>query len=142
LHSGIVGIGCDLVRISRVERLLTRYGDKFMRRAFHESEIAVMRAATSPGAAAQFAASRWAVKEAVYKAMGGQWRLRFPDVYVRHHDASRRPVLAFDGDTATRFHALCGGTAAQHHVSISHEDQYAMAHVILTTACESSKAMK
>jgi holo-[acyl-carrier protein] synthase len=117
--------------VARVERLLSRYGDKFMRRAFHESEIAVMRAATSPGAAAQFAASRWAVKEAVYKAMGGQWRLRFPDIYVRHQDKSRRPVLAFDGDTAVRFHALCG--AAQHHVSISHEDQYAMAHVILTT---------
>lgn len=124
-------MGCDLVRVARVERLLNRYGERFMRRAFHESEIAVMRASTSTSAAARFAASRWAVKESMFKAIGGQWRLRFPDVYVKQ-DAMRRPALAFAGDTAARVDAHCGGAGATHFVSISHEDQYAIAHVILT----------
>ena len=125
----IVGIGCDLVRVARVERLLSLYGDKFLRRAYHASEIAVVQQAQSREAAARYAASRWAVKEAVFKAVGGQWRLRFPDVYVAPIDAgSRRPALRFDGDTALRMAAAGVG---EHFVSISHEDQYAMAQVVL-----------
>lgn len=117
------------MRVARVERLLSLYGDKFLRRAFHASEIAVVQQSQSREAAARFAASRWAVKEAVFKAVGGRWRLRFPDVYVAPLDASsRRPALRFDGDTAVRMAAI---GVAEPFVSISHEDQYAIAQVIL-----------
>jgi phosphopantetheine--protein transferase-like protein len=130
VSGGVFGIGCDLVRVARLQRLLEgRFSERFLKRAFHESEIACVRAQLRQARgeeAAQYAASRWAVKEAVFKAIGGQWRLRFPDVYVE--SVERRPTLRFAGATLQRMQAA-GVTA--HFVTISHEDQYALAHVVL-----------
>ena len=36
----IVALGADLVEIARVERLLSRHGERALRRLFHEEEVA------------------------------------------------------------------------------------------------------
>lgn len=123
----VVGIGCDLVQISRIERLLRLYGDRFLRRAFHRSEIAQLQATRDAAAAAQFAAARWAVKESVYKAVAGQWRVQFNEVYIVRGER-REPRLAFDGQTARRMLEL---GVERHFVSMSHERHYALANVVL-----------
>jgi holo-[acyl-carrier protein] synthase len=60
----IVGVGVDLVRIDRIGRLLDRYGERFGRKVFTPTEW------TESGGRASHLAGRFAVKEAVLKALG------------------------------------------------------------------------
>jgi holo-[acyl-carrier protein] synthase len=53
------GIGCDLTHIPRVARLLSKFGDRFLNRAFHAEEIARYRSFSNPEQAAAFLAGRF-----------------------------------------------------------------------------------
>src|SRR5262249_58946396 len=68
----ILGLGMDLCEVDRVERLLQRDREHFLRRVFGEAEIAYCEARRRP--APHFAA-RFAAKEAFLKAVGTGWRL-------------------------------------------------------------------
>ena len=63
-----VGVGIDLVRVSRVAASLAQFGERFLRRVFTEAEIAY--ATSSPGLTAERLAARFAAKEAAIKALG------------------------------------------------------------------------
>lgn len=63
----IIGIGTDLIDIKRVEDLISRHKDRFMRRVFTSVEITT--ALTLSRSAASFA-KRFAAKEAFVKALG------------------------------------------------------------------------
>lgn len=56
-------IGIDIVVISRVEKMIQRWGDKALKRFLNEDEIALVQ---KPSTAAGF----WAAKEAASKAIG------------------------------------------------------------------------
>jgi len=56
-------IGVDIVVISRIERLIEKYGDKALKRFLTPKEIKLVK---SPSTAAGF----WASKEAASKAIG------------------------------------------------------------------------
>jgi phosphopantetheine--protein transferase-like protein len=64
----LVGIGTDIVDVGRFDRLLARRGSTFVDRWFSDAEVAECRRA--PRCAEAFAA-RFAVKEAVWKSIGG-----------------------------------------------------------------------
>ena len=135
--SAFVGIGCDLVKVSRIQRLHMLYGERFLARAFNEREIEHFRSLrANDKRATEYLAARWAVKESLYKAIGGRWRLRFPDVYVARNERGT-PQLVCEGDTAHRLSEL--GVGAMH-VSITHETDYALAHVMLERAAGASEA--
>lgn len=88
------GVGVDITHIQRVAASYRRFGDRFLARAFHPAEVARFKAllgaptpagtadATPEAAATAFLASRWAVKEAVHKALQGRHRLLFPEMEV------------------------------------------------------------
>ena len=57
-------IGIDIIEIERVERALSRFGDRFLRRVYTKLEVAFCR-----GRANELAA-RFAAKEAVMKVLG------------------------------------------------------------------------
>jgi holo-[acyl-carrier protein] synthase len=61
------GIGIDVVQISRMREVISRWDQRFLRRVFTEGEIAYCRARRDP--APHFAA-RFAAKEAGLKALG------------------------------------------------------------------------
>lgn len=63
----IVGIGTDLIEITRIERSVARFGDGFLQRVFTPDEIAYCQ--RKKHAAESFAA-RFAAKEAAAKALG------------------------------------------------------------------------
>ena len=75
-------------------------------------------------------AARWAAKEALHKALGGALRVRFRDVCVRAA-ASGAPELQLDSDAEQRVAALGGGAV---HLSLAHEGDYALAHVVVERA--------
>ncbi len=64
----IVGIGVDTVDMERVKRLVKEYGQRFMDRVFTEGEIEY--ALRSVVRSHERLAGRFAIKEAVMKALG------------------------------------------------------------------------
>lgn len=64
----ILGIGNDLVQLSRIQRILEQYPHKFLHKYFLESEITY--AQKTPHRMAEKIASCWAIKEATAKALG------------------------------------------------------------------------
>jgi holo-[acyl-carrier protein] synthase len=128
----IAGIGVDIVDIARIQALLDRYGERFLRRVFTEAETAyAMRGVNK----AERLAGRFAVKESVMKALGtGKshgilWR----DVEtVRGRNG--RPEVHLHGQAVKLFKVRGGGAV---HASITHDGGKAMAFVILEKAVES-----
>jgi holo-[acyl-carrier protein] synthase len=71
----IFGIGTDVVRLERIQRLYDRYGERFVERLLLPAEAAAFRDQARP---VRFLAMRFAAKEAIVKAMGtgfahGMW---------------------------------------------------------------------
>jgi holo-[acyl-carrier protein] synthase len=60
----MIAVGVDLVEISRIEGVLRRYGERFLRRVYTEQELAYA------GGRLAALAARWAAKEATAKALG------------------------------------------------------------------------
>ncbi|MFO7898737.1 MAG: holo-ACP synthase [Planctomycetota bacterium] len=127
---GIVGTGIDIVEVARIEAVLERHGRRFLRRVFTEREIEY---ANSGGAPAEHLAGRFAVKEAVFKALGTGWagRIHWRDVEVRSLPTGQPEVRLSGG--------ACGRAEEQGigriHVSISHTGTHAVAHAIAEARC-------
>ena len=119
----IIGIGSDIVQLSRIRSALARRGDALARRLLADSEWQRYQVHQDP---ARFLAKRFAAKEAVFKALGTGLRngMTWHDVTVTN-DEKGKPELHFSGVTA----AMAG--AARHHLSISDEQDYALAFVII-----------
>ena len=66
----IVGHGIDLVEVARIERMLEEHAERFEQRIFTPGEIAY--AAERPKRRTEHLAARFAMKEAVLKALGEQ----------------------------------------------------------------------
>jgi holo-[acyl-carrier protein] synthase len=121
----IIGIGIDATEIARIAETIDRYGDRFLRRVFTESEIAYCQ--QKRDFASSYAA-RFAAKEAAMKALGtGHSR----GVYWTGIEVLRRhgpPKLAFHGGAADRLRAM-GATSSI--VTLTHSRDLAIAHVML-----------
>ncbi|MGY8689811.1 MAG: holo-ACP synthase, partial [Verrucomicrobiales bacterium] len=65
--SAIYGIGTDLVEVARIERSLTKHGDRFRDRVFTTGEITYCESLAEASKYRSYAA-RFAAKEALSKA--------------------------------------------------------------------------
>jgi holo-[acyl-carrier protein] synthase len=63
----IVGLGTDIVEISRIGQMIERHGETFLNRVFTESENEYCGTKKNKE---QHYAGRWAAKEAVMKTLG------------------------------------------------------------------------
>ena len=123
----VIGVGIDVVAVSRVESLLARHGDRAMQRLFTPNEQAYARGMASPGL---HLAARVAAKEAAYKALSGDELARgigWRDIEVERL-SDGRPILRFHGKARERFKQL---GAKQSHISLTHSGGVAAAVVIL-----------
>jgi len=122
----IVGIGVDMASISRIAQSIGRYGDRFLRRVYHPSEIQFSKTRRH---GMEFLAACFAVKEAALKALSdfpGRG-IAWSDIYISHAPTGK-PVLHLEG----RALALAGEKGVRfHHVSITHDGDWAIAQVIL-----------
>ena len=123
----VLGLGTDLIEISRIEKSIERYGDQFLQRVFTPGEIAYCLR-KKRNAAESFAA-RFAAKEAGAKALGTgisqgiSWR----EIEVRRAPG-QRPELEFSGRAADRAERMGVRTIS---LSLTHGKDTAMAIVIL-----------
>lgn len=131
----IVGIGTDIVRVSRIAQGLERYGDRFARRIATDQEYADYRNCTRP---AHFLAKRFAAKEAAAKAMGTGFR---DGMSLRHigvaHDELGKPYLVYYDRAVETLRRLQIGESF---LSLADEDDYAIAYVVITRAAQGERA--
>ena len=138
----IVGLGIDLVELSRIRRSLERFGEHFLNRILHPSELAFRPDGPKPGVfneaepgasrLAAFAAARFAAKEAGVKALGTGFSggIGLHDVRIVSLP-SGRPVISFHGQALAAANAL-GVISA--HLSLTHARETAGAVVVLEAA--------
>lgn len=120
----IRGIGVDIVELARFEALEGKWNDPFFRRIFtkrERAEAAARDAEDGPHAALRYFAGRFAVKEAVVKALNAHGvEVQFPQIETRALE-SGAPCAHLVGDAAP----LEAEVAL--HVSLSHEETVALA---------------
>jgi holo-[acyl-carrier protein] synthase len=128
----ILGLGADLCDIRRVEKVMARFGDRFLERVFTETERARAMRRTEALHAGTFA-KRFAAKEACSKALGTGFSQG-----VFHSDmgvvnlASGQPTLALTGGALARLEAITpAGFTAELALTMTDEPPYAFAQVII-----------
>ena len=122
----IIGIGTDIVEISRVQKVIDSYGSHFLERVYTKNELDSVSGRKN---SITFFAGRWAAKEAAAKALGcgiGE-KCNFTDIDVGN-SSSGQPEISFSGADAAEAGRL-GVTGIK--LSISHEASYAVATVLL-----------
>ena len=89
----LLSIGMDLVEIDRIEDSMKKFGDRFLQRIFHPSEVAYAQTQARP---ATHLAARFAAKEAASKAFGTGIGKRLPwlGMEIGRH-SSGEPFLRF-----------------------------------------------
>ncbi len=117
--------GVDIIEISRVSRVLERYGHRFLRRIYTPGEIEYCRG-RAPNLAARFAA-----KEATMKALStGVRGVGWKDIEVIRHP-SGAPSIQLHRRAKARARRL---GVREISLSLSHSREYAVAFVV--TRCQ------
>ena len=132
LHGSIAGVGVDLLRIERIERVYVRHGSRFIQRILGEQEIEKFqrRYQRDPSRGMRFLASRFAAKEAFSKAIG--LGMHSPMAWSRMQTVNEpggKPCVRLDEPLASRY-ARRFGVA---HVSITDESDTVVAFVVVET---------
>ena len=129
----IIGLGADLCDIRRVEKVLARFGERFVQRVFTEEERARAARRTEALHAGTYA-KRFAAKEACAKALGTGFSQG-----VFHSDMgvvnlpSGAPTLVLTGGALARLQAITPvGMRLELALTMTDEVPYAFAQVIIS----------
>ena len=126
----ILGLGCDMLEVGRLEGLLRKGRDVFIKRVLTPGEIDEYERRSDKSAirGTLFVATRYCAKEAFSKAMGTGVgaQFSFQDLSVLNSD-SGAPVLVY----SERLENWLQSRRAQAKISISDEQNYVMSTVIL-----------
>jgi holo-[acyl-carrier protein] synthase len=126
----VLGMGSDLIDITRIEKTLARYGDRFIDRVYTPVERA--KSERRAKRAASYA-KRYAAKEACSKALGTGFRsgVFWRDIGVVNLPTGQ-PTLALTGGAKARLDAMTPpGMVAQIHLTITDEPPLAQAMVLI-----------
>ncbi len=123
----ICGLGTDVVEISRIERLLQRFKQRFIQKVLSSEEIEALE--MRGPIKAHTLAARFAAKEAAVKALGTGFNhgVGLHDIHI-FNTTSGAPEVQFHGN-ALKIIKKLGVTHS--HISLSHGRDIAQAVVIL-----------
>ncbi len=124
----MIGIGTDIVKVSRIEEVVQRQGERFVRRILTPAEMEEYAASKQ---ANRLLARRFAAKEAIVKALGtgiGNG-VGWQHICVEH-DELGRPLVVLSGGAAERAESL-GATGVM--LSLADEDEYVVAFAVLSS---------
>lgn len=122
----ILGVGIDIIEVSRIQTSHEKFGERFLNRILHPNEIAYCLSHRAP---APFLAARFAAKEAISKAFGTGIgaQLGWRDMEIGRH-ASGQPFVILH-EAGRQLLAARGGQRLQ--ISLSHTQNYAAAVAVL-----------
>ncbi len=117
---GIEGIGVDIVEIERFKKIIEKYGEKFIKRVFHEKEISSSHSINT-------LAGKFAGKEAIMKMLGTGWRgIKWREIKILK-SSHGKPYVELEGNAKK----ICEDLGIKRiQVSISHVRTLACAFVI------------
>ena len=137
----ILGIGNDIVSVERIENLLDKFGERFIKKVFTKEEETRSLKNLKPAASL---AKRFAAKEAAWKALGDQKQIgiNWKDMGVRDNK-SGKPFLELTGKAAEQLKKLTPeNMVARIDLSLSDELPYAQAFVIISAQNEQNKSRR
>lgn len=114
-------IGIDLIKISRMDRIIKRFGEKALLKFLSPNEIELVKSNKT-------AAGFWAIKEAVSKALGtgiGK-ECNFHDIEI-FKTQKGAPYFVLNKDIIQEFNIKDTST------SVTHDGEYAIAVVAIQT---------
>lgn len=125
----IIGLGIDMVEVSRLEGLLERHPERAKDRLFTAQELADCEGRARPG---QCLAARFAAKEAFIKALGTGLRegIAWRQITLRNGRLGQPELVATD--VAAEKLAELGATSVR--VSLTHDAGIAAAVVVIESA--------
>ena len=125
----ILGVGIDIIEVTRIQASFEKFGERFVNRILHPDEIAYCLSHKSPS---PFIAVRFAAKEAISKAFGTGIgaQLGWHDMEVRRKESGEPYVILHGG--GKELLGARGGRAVL--ISLSHTQSYAAAMAILESA--------
>jgi len=121
----IVGVGTDIVDVDRIAKVYAKQGQAFVKRLLSEEEQLEFGQQHYPE---RFLAKRWALKEAVSKALGTgiAQGVCFKEMTIGHKP-SGQPILVLLGTTLEKSDALGITDWA---ISVSDEKHHTVAFVV------------
>ncbi len=127
----IYGVGTDIINIERVEHILAKNKEGFVRRVLSEHEQALF---ANKGDSASYCAKRFAAKEAFAKALGtGIGKIvSFQDLTVRNNDNGKPYFIPSE---KLRLY-LVAKNIKHAHLSLSDEKYNAVAFVVLESSVD------
>ena len=130
----IYGIGTDLINSERIEKLLNKFGEKFLFKVFSNEEIDNSKNSNNK---ALYFSKRFAGKEAVWKAVSPNKEntLHFNEIEILS-SINGKPYVNLIGRTKNRVSDLEKSLNCKFnfHISISDEKPNALAFVIIFLA--------
>jgi holo-[acyl-carrier protein] synthase len=131
----IYGIGTDIVEISRIKNAAQKWGERFLKKIFTENEIAYCYKKKDPF---PHLAVRFAAKEAAIKALSSEDNEQktedrptkignFKNIEILNHP-SGKPFIKIN---TSHFPLLTSHFTI--HLTLTHEQNYAVATVVLET---------
>ena len=124
----IFGIGVDLVNAKRIQLLYQKYGDRFPRRILDDDEMQLFENSKNKE---RYLCNAFAGKEAAVKALGTGFSqgVHWKD-FGLSRKSSGQPQLHYTKKIKEKFNSL--GISSSH-ISISDEDPWSIAMVVLET---------
>ena len=127
----IIGIGTDIIDITRIEKVINKFGDRFKKRVFTPKEIFKCEARKL---SINSYAKRYAAKEACSKALGTGFSnsVYWKDIEVVNNKYGKPELFLHNGAKTMLENLLPKNTIGQIDLSITDEYPYAQATVIIT----------
>jgi len=122
----VIGIGTDIVQVSRIKESMRKYPESFVKRILHKNEQEIYKRCKKPK---YYLAKRFAAKEALSKALGTGIAkgISFDEIEVIN-DTEGKPELILHG-AALEIAKQLG--IKNTFISLSDEKKYAIAYVIV-----------
>ena len=127
----IIAHGIDLVDCPRIEQMIERHGERFIKRVFTAAEQAYAGANKNE---VEKLAGRFAAKEAILKLIGTGWRgkIAWTDIEIINNPAGQ-PEVTLGGEVRK----IADKLGIKHiSVSITHTANFAIASAVALTAKE------
>ena len=124
----ILGVGVDIVDIDRIDSLLQKFGEHFLKKIYTSAEVDFCFKRVS---VASSLAKMYALKEATIKALSDARGLHWHDIEVLH-DSHGKPIVNLSGVAFTNVQAKSEHFNIQ--ASVSDEKRYAIAYVTIEKA--------
>ena len=128
----IIGMGTDIIDITRIEKVINKFGDRFKNRVFTQREILKCEARKL---SVNSYAKRYAAKEACSKALGTGFRngVYWRDIEVINNKSGKPELFLHNGANLMLEKLLPQNTSSKIDLSITDEYPYAQATVIITS---------